>query len=194
MSQKVPHEKSLRGDIAVDTIVQSFGQLVPTRIGLGANVRHRSVAALNRMLAHTLLLRDLYKKSHWHTAGATFYQLHLLFDRHAERQTELADVLAERVQTLGGVSLALARDLAQESRLSRASRDREAATAMLHHLCDAHELILVEARSLARQAAEDGDDGTNDVLISEVVRTNELQCWFVAEHLGVKNSTADAQA
>lgn len=129
MSQKVPHEKSLRGDIAVDPIVQSFGQLVPTRIGLGANVRHRSVAALNRMLAHTLLLRDLYKKSHWHTAGATFYQLHLLFDRHAERQTELADVLAERVQTLGGVSLALARDLAQESRLSRASRDREAATA-----------------------------------------------------------------
>jgi starvation-inducible DNA-binding protein len=162
---------------------QAFGHLAPTRIGLSAETRHRSVAALNRMLAHTLALRDLYKKSHWQISGSTFYSLHLLFDKHAGEQNEIADTLAERVQTLGGVTLALARDVAEESRLSRAPRDRETVPASLNRLADAHEFILIEARALAHQAAADGDDGSNDLLVSQVIRTNELQSWFIVEHL-----------
>ena len=42
---------------------------------------------------------------------------------------------------------------------------------------------LKEARTMARRAAEGGDDGTNDLLVSGVIRTNELQVWFVAEHV-----------
>jgi starvation-inducible DNA-binding protein len=142
-----------------------------------------SVAALNRMLAHTLALRDLYKKNHWQTHGATFYQLHLLFDKHFTEQADLADEIAERVQTLGGVTLALAADTARETRLSRAPRGRESVAAELEELCSAHETILTEARTLAREAAERGDDGTNDLLVSGVVRTNELQSWFIVEHM-----------
>jgi starvation-inducible DNA-binding protein len=134
------------------------------------------------MLAHTFALRDLYKKNHWQTRGATFYQLHLLFDKHATEQTDLADEIAERVQTLGGVTLALGVDTAQETRLGRAPRGRESVAAELEELCAAHETILTEARALARGAAERGDDGTNDLLVSGVIRTNELQCWFVVEH------------
>jgi len=163
-------------------VVQPFGRLAPARIGLSVEVRQKGVAALNRMLAHTLALRDLYKKNHWQTHGATFYQLHLLFDKHSSEQAELADEIAERVQTLGGVSLALASDTAGESRLSRAPRGRESVEAEIEELCAAHETILVEARALAREAADRGDDGTNDLLVSGVVRTNELQCWFVVEH------------
>ena len=172
-----------------DTVLQSFGALAPVRIGLSAEVRHKSVAALNRMLAHTLSLRDLYKKNHWQTSGATFYQLHLLFDKHYEEQADLADTIAERVQTLGGVTVALASDVASESRVGKAPRGRESVQAELDELCTAHEAILVEARALAREAAERGDDGTNDLLVSNVVRTNELQCWFVAEHLAAGQST-----
>jgi starvation-inducible DNA-binding protein len=164
------------------TVVQPYGQLAPTRIGLGAEVRHQSVAALNRVLAQTLALRDLYKKNHWQTHGATFYQLHLLFDKHSTEQGELADEIAERVQTLGGVAIALTSDVSQETRLGRAPRGRESVAAELEELCAAHERILTEARSLARDAADRGDDGTNDLLVSGVVRTNELQCWFVVEH------------
>jgi starvation-inducible DNA-binding protein len=163
--------------------IQGFGALAPTRTGLSAEVRHKSVAALNRMLAHTLNLRDLYKKNHWQTSGATFYQLHLLFDKHYAQQADLADTIAERVQTLGGVTMALAADAAAESRVGHAPRGRESVHAELDGLCTAHELILIEARALAREAAQRGDDGTNDLLVSDVVRTNELQCWFVNEHL-----------
>jgi starvation-inducible DNA-binding protein len=164
-------------------VAQSFGELAPVRIGLSNQVRHRSVMALNRMLAHTLALRDLYRKNHWQTSGATFYQLHLLFDKHHGEQDELADAIAERVQTLGGVALALAQDVVQETRISRAPRGRETPVAELAELVGAHEMILIEARALAREAADRGDDGTNDLLVSQVVRSNETQCWFVSEHL-----------
>jgi starvation-inducible DNA-binding protein len=171
-------------DLISNTVVaQAFGQLAQVRIGLSEEVRHRGVMALNRMLAHTLALRDLYRKSHWQTSGATFYQLHLLFDKHYSEQDELADVIAERVQTLGGVALALADDVARESRLSRAPRGRERPIAELQGLASAHELLLTEARALAREAAERGDDGTNDLLVSQIVRSNERQSWFIGEHL-----------
>lgn len=166
-----------------DAIIQAFGTLGPSRIGLSEAVRAKSVGALNRLVAHSMALRDLYKKAHWQTSGATFYALHLLFDKHYSEQLEITDALAERVQTLGGVALALAHDVVEESRIARAPRGRENATNQLRRLLDAHEIVLQEARPLAREAAERGDDGTNDLIVSQVVRTNELQSWFVGEHL-----------
>jgi starvation-inducible DNA-binding protein len=166
-----------------NAILQAYGTLVPSRVGLHEQVRAQSVAALNRMVAHSMAMRDLYKKAHWQTSGATFYGLHLLFDKHYSEQLELVDALAERVQTLGGVALALAHDVVEESRIARAPRGRESVPAQLKRLLDAHEFILQEARPLAREAAERGDDGTNDLLVSQIVRTNELQSWFIQEHL-----------
>src|SRR5215475_3275161 len=103
-------------------VQQSFGSLQPVRIGLSAETRHKSVQALNRLLAHSMALRDLYKKAHWQTSGAVFYALHLMFDKHYEAQLELIDALAERVQLLGGVALATAHDVVQESRIARVPR------------------------------------------------------------------------
>jgi len=168
-------------------IVQEFGSVLPVRIGLSADIRTKSVLSLNRALAHTMALRDLYKKAHWQVAGPTFYELHLLFDKHHGEQIEIMDSIAERVQTLGGVALALAHDVAEESRIARAPRGREAVVPMLERIVAGHELILDEARPLAREAAERGDDGSNDLLVSQVVRTNELQSWFVAEHLAARS-------
>ncbi len=163
--------------------VQSFGSLSPVRIGLGAETRHRSVRALNRILAHSMALRDLYKKAHWQTSGASFYGLHLLFDKHHEQQLDLIDSLAERVQLLGGVALATAHDVVQESRIARVTSGVQSPIDQLVGLRDAHEFLLTEVRPLAREAAEHGDDGTNDLLVGSVLRVNELQAWFVSEHL-----------
>lgn len=160
-------------------VAQRLGSLVPVRLGLAADVRHRSVLALNRLLAHTTAIRDLYKKAHWQTSGESFYELHLLFDKHYDEQSMLMDTLAERVQALGGVALALARDIAEESRLARAPSGVEVPAQQLWRLVDAHEFVLVEARPLAREVAAAGDDGTNDLIVSEVVRCNERQSWFV---------------
>jgi starvation-inducible DNA-binding protein len=163
--------------------IQPYGKLTRMPIALDENVRAESVTNLNQLLADTMTLRDMYKKHHWQVAGHTFYQLHLLFDKHHGEQDELVDTIAERIQLLGGISLAMAADVAETTMIPRPPRGREEAPVQISRLLEAHELILKEARAMAKQAQESGDDGTNDVLVSEVIRTNELQAWFVAEHV-----------
>jgi starvation-inducible DNA-binding protein len=164
-------------------VIQAFGSLAAVRLGLTGQVRHRSVAALNRLLAHTMALRDLYRKAHWQASGSTFYGLHVLFEKHCGEQEQLMDALAERVQTLGGVARALASDIVEETRLARAPSGVESAVDQLRRLVDAHEFLLQEARPLAREAAAAGDDGSNDLIVGQVVRRNGLQSWFVLRHL-----------
>jgi starvation-inducible DNA-binding protein len=160
------------------SLTQEFGSLVPVHLGLTQDVRHRSVMALNRLLAHTIALRDLYKKSHWQTSGATFFELHQLFDKHYREQEGLMDEVAERVQTLGGVAMALAKDIAEETKLARGPAGIENSAAQLLRLLNAHELVLLEARPLSSAAAGTGDVGTNDLIV-HLVRVNELQSWFL---------------
>jgi starvation-inducible DNA-binding protein len=163
--------------------IQPFNHLVKMPIGLDAKVCQESVENLNQILADTITLRDLYKKHHWQVAGPTFYQLHLLFDKHAGEQSELVDTIAERIQLLGGISVAMAHDVAETSLIPRVPRGRESVPVQISRLLHAHELIIRQARTMARIAADKGDDGTNDMLVSDVLRTNELQAWFVAEHV-----------
>jgi starvation-inducible DNA-binding protein len=146
-------------------------------------VRLEMTEQLNQLLADTMTLRDLYKKSHWQVAGPTFYQLHLLYDKHYDEQVELVDAIAERIQLLGGVSLAMAADVAETTQIERPPRGREEVPVQLSRLLDAHQIVIRQTRKLARRASELGDDGTNDLVVSEVLRRNELQSWFLSEHL-----------
>lgn len=164
--------------------IQKFGTVIKDLpIGLEEEARRKVVEKLNVLLADTASLRDLYKKSHWQVGGPTFYQLHLLFDKHFEQQVELVDLLAERIQILGGVSVAMAHDVAELTRLERPPRGREEVPVQISRLLEAHKIILEDARKVASEASDLGDEGTNDLLISDVVRTNEMQVWFVSEHL-----------
>ncbi len=162
---------------------QAFGTVNRTPIALSEDVRRASIDRLNQLLADVLTIRDLYKKHHWQVSGPTFYQLHLLFDKHAGEQAELADSIAERIMTLGGVSIAMAANVAETTLIPQPPKGREAVTAQLSRLLHAHEIVLKETRDAARQAANAGDDGTNDLLVSGVIRANEMQVWFLAEHL-----------
>ena len=146
-------------------------------------VRLEMTEQLNLLLADTMTLRDLYKKSHWQVAGPTFYQLHLLFDKHYGEQVEIVDGIAERIQLLGGVSLAMAADVAETTRIERPPRGREELPLQISRLMDAHQIIIGHCRQLARRASQLEDDGTNDLVVSDVLRGNELQVWFLSEHL-----------
>jgi starvation-inducible DNA-binding protein len=152
-------------------------------LDLDEPVRLEMTEQLNLLLADTITLRDLYKKSHWQVAGPTFYQLHLLFDKHYDEQVEMVDAIAERIQLLGGVSLAMAADVAETTRIERPPRGREEVPVQLSRLLDAHQIIVGHCRQLAERASELGDDGTNDLVVSDVLRPNELQVWFLSEHL-----------
>ena len=174
-SQPMLHQRS--GEI------QRFDQLRDLPLGLSEEVRRELTATLNKVLADTRVLRDLYKKTHWLMRGGTFYQLHLLMDKHAGEQSDLVDVLAERVQTLGAVAVGDPRHVAELNSIPRPPDGAEEVPAMLSRRLEAHEDIMVETRKAAQRAAELGDDGTNDILVSEVLRTNEFETWFVAEHL-----------
>jgi starvation-inducible DNA-binding protein len=164
--------------------IQAYGtvtHLLP--LELEEPVRLEMTAQLNQLLADTMTLRDLYKKSHWQVAGPTFYQLHLLLDKHFNEQVDLVDSIAERIQLLGGVSIAMAHDVAEITQIERPPRGREGVPVQLSRLLDAHQVIIGQVRKLARRAAELGDDGTSDLAVSEVLRRNELQVWFLSEHL-----------
>ncbi len=162
---------------------QPFGHLIRMPIALSETACTEAVENLNQLLADTITLRDMYKKHHWQVSGPTFYQLHLLFDKHAGEQSELVDQIAERIQLLGGVSLAMAADVAETTLIPRPPKGREEPPVQISRLLHAHEIVIKEARAMARRAADAGDDGTNDLLVSDVIRTNELQVWFVAEHV-----------
>jgi starvation-inducible DNA-binding protein len=163
--------------------IQPFGHLVRMPLALSENACQEGVGNLNQLLADTMTLRDLYKKHHWQVAGATFCQLHLLFDKHYDEQNELVDKIAERIQLLGGVSLAMAHDVAETTLVPRPPKGREDPPVQISRLLHAHQVVLEEARAMARRASESGDDGTNDLIVSDVIRRNELHVWFVAEHV-----------
>jgi starvation-inducible DNA-binding protein len=177
---KKNHDKTPNG---APTEIQQYGTVVARPISLDNKIRLTNSEKLNQILADTITLRDMYKKHHWQVAGPTFYQLHLLFDKHYGEQAELVDALAERVQTLGGVAIAMAHDVAETTRVNRPPRGREDATVQLFRLIEAHELIIAETREAAEAASENGDDGTNDILVSQVLRTNEFQVWFLSEQI-----------
>ena len=106
--------------------IQEYGTVTHALpLELEEPVRLEMTEQLNQLLADSMTLRDLYKKAHWQVAGPTFYQLHLLFDKHFEEQAKLVDAIAERVQLLGGISIAMAADVAETTRIERPPRGRE---------------------------------------------------------------------
>ena len=163
--------------------IQPYGTVLRYPLALDEKARVESVAILNQVLVDTMTLRDLYKKHHWQVSGATFHQLHLLYDKHYQEQSELIDTVAERVQILGGVSIAMAADVAELTMIPRPPRGREEVPVQLSRLLEAHEMLILQVRRGADKAGQLGDQGTNDVLVSDVLRTNEMQVWFLSEHL-----------
>src|SRR6516225_7317619 len=164
--------------------IQQYGTVsVMIPLELEEPVRLEMTEKLNQLLADSMTLRDLYKKSHWQVSGSTFYQLHLLFDKHYDEQVEIVDTIAERIQLLGGISLAMAADIAETTQIERPPRGREEVPVQLSRLLDAHQVIISDCRDLAERADKLGDDGTNDLAVSDVLRTNELQSWFLSELL-----------
>jgi len=164
--------------------IQSYGTVTHAfHLELEQPVRLEMTEQLNQLLADSMTLRDLYKKAHWQVIGPTFYQLHLLHDKHYSEQVEIVDTIAERIQLLGGVAIAMAPDVAETTQIERPPRGREEVPVVLSRLLDAHQIIIRECRQIADKADKIGDHGTNDMVVSDVLRANELQAWFVNEHL-----------
>ena len=164
--------------------IQKFGTVIADMPHfLKASVRQEMVGKLNQLLADSITLRDMYKKHHWQVSGPTFYQLHLLFDKHFDEQVELVDTIAERIQVLGGVSIAMGGDVAKLSHIPAPPTGREEVPVQISRLLEAHKHIMQECHDIAEAADDAGDDGTNDMVVSDILRANELQSWFIGQHL-----------
>ena len=163
--------------------IQKFGTVRLFPIALSYEARMQSCQLLNQVLADSMILHSHYKKHHWLVRGHTFYQLHLLLDKHAGEQLDLIDLIAERVQTLGGIAIADPRHVAEVTVIPRPPDGAEEVPAMLSRLLEEHELIIGRVRDAITATADNRDDGTNDLLMSDVLRRHELQVWFLAEHL-----------
>jgi starvation-inducible DNA-binding protein len=164
--------------------IQKYGSVIQDMPHpLDAKVRADMVAKLNQLLADSISLRDMYKKHHWQVSGPTFYQLHLLFDKHFDEQVEMVDTIAERVQLLGGVTIAMGGDVAETTRIQRPPRGREEVPVQISRLLEAHKIIIQSCLDISDAADKAGDQGTNDLVISDILRPNELQSWFIGQHL-----------
>ena len=150
---------------------------------LNADVRKKMVDKLNQLLADSIAIRDMYKKHHWQVGGPTFYQLHLLFDKHFEEQVEMVDTIAERIQLLGGVSIAMGGDVAELTKIQRPPRGKEEVPVQISRLLEAHKIIIKSCLDISEAADKAGDQGTNDLVVSDILRPNELQSWFIGQHL-----------
>lgn len=163
--------------------IQRYGTVTAMPIGVSDAARQANCTMLNQLLADTITLYSLYKKAHWQVKGHTFYQLHLLFDKHAEEQLELVDMIAERVQMLGGVSTGMPAAVAKLATIENPPDGVEEVPAVISRLLEAHETICNEVNEAIDQTEKNKDWGTNDLLMSDVLRTNQMQVWFVGEHL-----------
>ena len=163
--------------------IQRYGTLRRLPIGLPDKARAKSCELLNEILADSMVLTSLYKKHHWLVAGPTFYQLHLLFDKHYEEQAELVDLLAERVQSLGGIAVGDPRHAAELTTIPRPPDGAEEVSRMIDRTLQAHEIVIEKVRAAITATEEAEDWGTNDLLMGDVLRRHELQVWFIAEHV-----------
>ncbi len=163
--------------------IQRYGSVTAMPVGVREQARQENCALLNQLLADTITLYSLYKKAHWQVKGHTFYQLHLLFDKHAGEQLELVDMIAERIQMLGGVTTGMPADVAKLSRLENPPGDIEEVPVVISRLLESHETIITFVNEAIETTEENKDWGTNDMLMSDVLRTHQMQVWFVGEHL-----------
>src|ERR1700730_3858245 len=164
--------------------IQKYGSVIEDMPHpLDAKVRADMVAKLNQLLADSISLRDMYKKHHWQVSGPTFYQLHLLFDKHFDEQVEMVDTIAERVQLLGGVTIAMGGDVAETTRIRRPPRGREEVPVQISRLLEAHKIIIQNCPNMPEPASTAGDQGTTDLVVSDTLRPNELQSWFIGQPL-----------
>ena len=164
--------------------IQKYGEVVKELPHpLSAKVRGDMCKQLNQLLADSISLRDMYKKHHWQVAGPTFYPLHLLFDKHFGEQVEIVDTIAERIQLLGGVTVAMGGDVAKVTKVPAPSIGREELPVQIARLLEAHKIVMQGCLDLADAADDAGDQGTNDLAVSDVLRPNELQSWFIGNHL-----------
>ena len=163
--------------------IQRFDTLRELPIGLPDKAKASSCRLLNEILADSMVLYALYKKHHWLVAGPTFYQLHLLFDKHAEEQNEIIDLVAERVQSLGGIAVGDPRHAAELTTIPRPPDGAEEVAVMIDRTLRAHETIIEKVRAGIKTTEESEDWGSNDILMSDVLRRHELQVWFLAEHV-----------
>jgi starvation-inducible DNA-binding protein len=137
---------------------------------------------LNPVLADLITLRDLYTQHHRQISGPTTLQRHRLFDEHLSQLNELIDQVEERLRILGGIDAVSDVDAASLTRAPRPSRGQESTSQEISRLLEAQEIVLRSMRTAALFAEEHDDSSTHDLLVRGVLRANEMQAWYLAEH------------
>jgi starvation-inducible DNA-binding protein len=150
-----------------------------TYLALKDEARDQSIKALQPVLANTLFMEQLYKKYHWHVEGEDFYALHLLFDKYAAQQLPLIDATAERIRTLGGKAEGMPDQVVANTTLTEPTEPGHNGHDMIKNLLLMHQAYLSVLREAADITDDNGDDGTNDLVVSQLMRVHELQSWFI---------------
>lgn len=149
------------------------------KLGFKENGFKKEEKNLQIALANSIFIYNLYKKYHWHVRGRDFYQYHLLFDEHAKQQLPIIDSLAERLRTLGFMAPGMPGDVERNKSVNEPDTSDFTPLVLCESLLKVHDAYLKHLRSTIDIADEVDDEGTEDFLVSDVLRVHELQVWFL---------------
>lgn len=150
-----------------------------TFTALSDEVTEKSCRLLQPVFANSMFMQQLYKKYHWHVQGDNFYELHILFDKHAEEHTAISNSVAERIRTLGGVVESMPQDILTNTTLSEHGEPGKDSKHMVENLLATHEKFIIGIRDAVKELTDSGDSGTVNLITNDILMKHELQVWLL---------------
>lgn len=152
-------------------------------IGITEKNLNKSVKLLTVLLADEMTLYIKTRKFHWNVSGASFMELHQLFQSQYTELEETIDLIAERINKLGGKTIGTLKEFADYTRISESPDKYPDQIEMLKELLSDHEHVITEMRKDIEGAAEKSKDiGTLDFLTG-LMEQHETTAWILRRYL-----------
>ncbi len=152
-------------------------------IGIAEKNLDKSTKVLTVLLADEMILYTKTRKFHWNVSGPSFMELHQLFQHQYTELEETIDLIAERINKLGGKTIGTLKEFAAHTRLAESPDKYPNQTDMLKELLADHEQLITDMRKDIEDASDKSKDiGTIDFLIG-LMEQHETTAWILRRYL-----------
>ena len=152
-------------------------------IGITEKHLHKSITLLSAILSNEMTLYVKTRKFHWNVAGASFMELHKLFEAQYTELEAIIDTVAERIGKLGGKTIGTMNEFTLLSRIVEHPNQYPVQKTMLTELLSNHEALIAELRKdIDVSTDENHDAGTAD-LLTGIMQQHETIAWILRKYL-----------
>lgn len=153
------------------------------KIGITEKHLQKSVSLLSTILADEMILYVKTRKFHWNVSGESFMELHKLFQSQYTELEETIDLVAERINKLGGKTIGTMSEFGGLTRLKESPDKYPGQKEMMKELLNDHEKVAVELRQdIEKCGSQNKDAGTVDFLTG-LLEQHETTAWVLRRYL-----------